>query len=228
MLAIGLQTAQFLCQVLFVVMVVGVAVVVVGMMPVNNDFEPTPNGVEVLFISDPLHAGIMVPIEHDVMDWREHFPVRCFAGDTAHATHVLFGWGDRAFCIETPTWADMKFSTTLRALFWPTDSSLRVSLLQPDDSPYQARAVSISADQYRRLTDYISASFLRDAAGQTFVQIPGAAHGRNDAFFESRDTYQAANNCNNWIGGAMKHCGIRTAWYTPLPKSMFAYLPQDR
>jgi hypothetical protein len=31
--------------------------------------------------------------------------------------------------------------------------------------------------------------------------------------------------CNCWVGEAMRSAGIRTAWFTPLPKTVFLYLP---
>ena len=64
-------------------------------IPVNNDFEPMPDGVEIFFTSSAIHADIVMPIE-TAIDWRDHFPAECFVGDVRGATHVTVGLGDRA------------------------------------------------------------------------------------------------------------------------------------
>ena len=70
----------------FVAVVLYLAVILLGLIPVNNDFEPTPEGIEVFFISSAIHADVVLPVETDTIDWRAHFPADCFSDDTAGAT----------------------------------------------------------------------------------------------------------------------------------------------
>ena len=199
-------------------------IVIVGLIPVNNNFEPTQNGVEIFVISNPVHADVVLPINTETVNWREHFPAKCFSGDNRNATHVAIGWGDKGFFIETPTWADLRVSTAAHALLLPSDTCMHVSLTRAEHLGDNSRSVTISAEQYERLIAFINASFQHNSADE-IIQINDAAYGSNDAFFEALGTYHCVNTCNSWIGRAMRSAGIRTPWLTPLPKTVFLYLP---
>jgi len=201
------------------------AIIIVGLIPVNNDFEPPENGVEIFVISNPVHADIVLPINTDGINWHDRFPESCFSGDNRDATHIAIGWGDKGFFIETPTWADLRVATAAHALLWPSDSCMHVSMTRPEHLGENSRSVTVSAEQYKRLIAFINSSFRRNAENE-FIQIDDAAYGSNDAFFEARGTYHCVNTCNSWIGRAMKSAGIRTPWLTPLPKTVFLYLPE--
>ena len=121
-----------------------VAIVLVGLIPVNNDFESTPDGIEILLVSSAIHADIVLPIKTEAIDWRERFPAECFVGDTSGATHVAIGWGDKGFFIDTPTWADLRFSTAANALLWPSGTCMHVSLTNAEYLGDGARSVKIS------------------------------------------------------------------------------------
>lgn len=198
--------------------------VVVGLIPVNNDFRPTPDGVEVLFISNDVHADVLVPIRTDVVDWSEVFPPGAVSADVSRATHVAIGWGDKGFYIGTPTWADLRLSKVGNALFLPSSTCLHV--MYADAELYRAggRSVRISREQYARLAEYIRSSIRPGPDGRAMA-IPGAAYGFDDAFFEARGSYHVFNTCNCWIGRGMQAAGIRTGLFTPLPRTVLWWLP---
>ena len=94
----------------------------------------------------------------------------------------------------------------------------------------------VTPSEYQRLllVKYISydgtdAMFVFDepSLGLSKVQIKDGAYGQNDAFFMAHGNYHCLNTCNSWVGGAMKSGGMRTGWLTPMPKSMFLYLPEQ-
>lgn len=201
-------------------------IILVGLIPVNNDFQPADDGVEILVTSNPVHADLILPIATDAIDWREEFPAEAFSGDTGGATHVAIGWGDKGFFIHTPTWADLRFSTTTHALLWPSDSCLHVAMTREEYFDASARSVKITDAQYAELVGHINASFRLDDSGNR-IPIPGVSYHESDAFYEAHGTYHALNTCNSWGGRAMRAAGIRTAWLTPLPKTVFLYLPDS-
>lgn len=201
-------------------------VVVVGLIPVNNDFIPAQEGIKIYVTSNPVHADVVVPIQTDVIDWRQEFPVGCFSGDTRGATHMAFGWGDKGFFIRTPTWSDLKMSTAANALLVPSDTCMHVVCTNERAIKKSSRAVSISRDQYKRLVDFIHASFRVDEHGKP-QQIQGARYGDNDAFFESFGNYHCLNTCNSWVGRSLRTSGVRIAWLTPMPKSVYLLLPDE-
>ena len=199
--------------------------VVIGLIPVNNDFEPSSDGIEIFIISNPVHADLVMPLHTEITDWSVHFPADCFSGNTFGATHVAIGWGDRGFYIETPTWADLRVSTTVKALFWPSKTCMHVTLTSTDYLGEDSRSVFISREQYGQLVDFVNSSFRINEHGDK-IQISDEAYGYNGAFFEALGTYHCVNTCNYWVGMAMQAAGIRTGWLTPLPKTVFLYLPE--
>ena len=200
-----------------------VIVVLIGLIPVNNDFQPADDGIEILLTSNAVHADIILPIRTDVIDWREEFPAHCFSGNVENATHVAIGWGDKGFYIDTPRWSDLRASTVAKALFWPTGSCLHVSFTMRDLP--NARTVRITPEQYANLVHFIKKSMRSSERPETTL-IRGAAYLWYDAFFEAKGRYHCFNTCNCWTGRAMQAAGIRTGWFTPLPKTVFLYLPE--
>lgn len=202
------------------------ATLLAGLIPVNNGFRPDPDGVEILVMSSAVHADIVVPIRNAQRDWSSDFPQELFSGDTGGATHIAFGWGDRGFFLETPTWADMKLTTALHALFWPSRTCMQVTRTSLGRWLPFGQTIRISPDQYKRLIAFIDAGFQRDGAGR-LVPITGRSYGPDDAFFEATGSYHCFNTCNSWVGRALKSAGVRVGWSTPLPKTVFIWLPEN-
>lgn len=202
-------------------------VALVGMIPVNNGFVPTPDGVEILVTSTEVHADVVMPVRHQVIDWREHLPPSCFSGDVSKAAFVAAGWGNKKFYVGTPSWDDVKVSTVAEALLTPSEACMHVEYWDARDVPETARRVRISAEQYQRLAAFVRGTFRTGDDGR-FVEIKGAAYGRYDAFFEAHGAYHCFNTCNCWAGRAVREAGLRAGWFTPLPKTPLYYLPEAR
>jgi uncharacterized protein (TIGR02117 family) len=198
--------------------------VLIGFWPVNNNFRPPADGVTIYVISNAVHADLVVPLNAAGVNWREFWPDSVFRENTDWATHAAIGWGDRGFYLHTPTWKELRVSTALYALFWPSPSCMHVDLCLPEELPSTARRVIIAPDQYAALVQYIRQSFVVDEHGRP-APISGEAYGPADAFFEAHGAYTAINTCNAWLGRALRQAGVRTGWYTPWPKSVQLYLP---
>ena len=102
------------CQLFLLLLALYLLVALVGLIPVNNDFEPMTDGVEIMVTSTAIHADLVLPIRNEIVDWTQHLPPSDFAGDVSGATYVAFGWGNKEFYVDTPTWADVKAGTVLR------------------------------------------------------------------------------------------------------------------
>lgn len=200
-----------------------VAIILIGLIPVNNDFQPAPDGVEIYVTSNPVHAEIVLPIQSTVIDWRNEFSADSFPSDTSWATHVAVGWGDRGFFLKTPTWADFKVSVAANALFLPSETCLHVTMKGTVVTGANTRAVRISNQQYAQLVGYIKDAFRRDT-GDGLLHVNGEHYSSNDAFFEAEGTYHFLNTCNSWVGRGLQATGVRIGWLTPLPKTVFWYL----
>jgi len=196
------------------------------MVPVNNNFVSTPNGIQIGVSSNAVHAELVMPINEAGINWNDLLPADAFPSALETATHVTIGWGDRGFFLQTPTWNDLKLSTASNALLLPSETCLHVTKRHGIQSTPSERSVRLSPEQYRKLAKWIQRAFQKDKAGHV-VAIAGEHYDYRDAFFEAHGTYHAFNTCNSWVGQGLQEAGVRVGWLTPLPKSVFAWLPDE-
>ena len=201
------------------------AFVGVGLIPVNNGFEPDPDGIDIVIASTAVHADFVVPARNEIIDWFEVFHPEDFAAGGPWVTHLGVGWGERTFYLETPTWDDVRASVIASALLLPSRSCLHVDLRSDLDEELGVR-VRISKAQYRKLVDCILETVQRTEMGRA-RHIEGSNYSEFDAFYEAHGQYHCFNTCNSWIGWCLKQAGVRTTLFSPLPATMTWYLPES-
>ena len=211
----------------FVVMLLGyAAIILVGLIPTNNDFVQPETGVEVTIVSNPVHADIVVPIRNDTFDWTTVIDFNQFPGDTDDATHIAFGWGDKGFYINTPEWADLRASTVANALLTASPCCMHVQLMRFSKPPIDSAQVTISESQYKVLVDCIVGSFISESREYP-TPIPDAAYNTWDQFYDAEGNYHLFNTCNSWVGNCLRETGVRTPLFSPLPGSPTLYFPES-
>ncbi|HEX8486716.1 TIGR02117 family protein [Sphingomonas sp.] len=188
-----------------------------GAIPANRDWRPPARGVTVYVESNGVHTGIVVPKLAAGIDWRPRVP----AGDLAdpryaRLDHVAFGWGERAFYLETATWADVKARTILAAAIGSDATLVHVEHLPRPTPGTDFRAIVLRPEEYRALAAYIAATFR-----------PGGTrhrgYGRSDVFYEARGRYDAVRTCNAWTGDALRRAGLRVGAWTPFPVTVLRW-----
>lgn len=194
--------------------------------PAHAGFEETPGGVPVYVYSNGEHADIVLPAQHAGMDWKKIVsPGDVSKPDSAFAWMAI-GWGDKGFYLNTPTWADLKASTALKAAFWMSSSAMHVTWRKNAPVPgAKCRRVLVSEEQYKRLCAYINNTFDHDASGKT-MYIKATTYGYTDAFYEAKGCYNLFKTCNVWAGNALRDAGINTGIWTPLDESVFYFFPE--
>jgi uncharacterized protein (TIGR02117 family) len=197
-----------------------------GLLPVNREWKPTPpeaGGVTVWLRTNGVHAELVLPAEHPY-DWRAELPPAEVV-DAARLARppalewIAFGWGDRAFFIQTRTWDDLRTGTAASALLGLGPAAMYVDYIaRPQD--YRAQRIDLSAAQYERLVAGLRAGFARDAAGRP-VRIDDPGYFDSDAFYEGTGRYTAWLTCNEWIRRVLAGAGVRTAAWAPFDKALF-------
>ena len=144
-------------------------------------------------------------------------PYEAFGG----RLYVAFGWGNRAFYLETPQWRDMKVATAFKAVAGLGDTVIHATFLpQPRATPNSV-AIDVSADEYRALAASIVASLQTDSPGRAQV-IVGRAYGDNDAFYAAHGSYSLFNTCNSWTNHRLKAAGLKHIFWTPFAHTLVA------
>jgi uncharacterized protein (TIGR02117 family) len=185
-----------------------------GAMPVNRGWRPPAQGVRIFVESNGVHTGIVVPKVAAGIDWRDLARPEHLA-DPRYARHpyLSFGWGDRAFYLETATWADVKPATVLAAATGSGDTLVHLDHLPALRVGPDVRSLVLRPEEYRRL-----AAFIRATVADRPARHPG--YGPYDAFYEARGRYSARRTCNAWTGEALAAAGVRVGWWTPFPETV--------
>lgn len=218
--------ARLIAGLVLLVMGYATAGLIGGAIPSNAGWTPPPAGVRIFVESNGVHTGIVVPVVAAGVDWRDLVRPGDIA-DPRYAAYpyLSFGWGERTFYLETPTWADVRVTTVLAAAIGSSRTLVHVDHLPeplPDSAPADdVRAITLRPEEYRRLAAFIRASF-RIGRG-------GPAHRRGydvyDAFYDARGRYSAVATCNAWTGDALRHAGVRIGAWTPFPVTVLGWFP---
>ena len=178
--------------------------------------------VDIYILTNGVHTDIVVPLKTEQIDWGKEVKFENTISKDTNAKLVAFGWGDKGFYLNTPTWADLKFSTAFKAAFALSTSAVHATFHQQLVESSSCKKISISKEQYARLITYIQNSFQRGANGHTINIKTNANYGETDAFYEAKRRYNLFYTCNTWANNALKACGQRACLWTPMDKPIFA------
>lgn len=154
------------------------------------------------------------------IDWRSIVSPSHLADPRYAGTHYSFGWGERRFYLNTPTWADLDIATVVRATIGSDTTLIHVDhVVDPFPAP-DRRAVRLTPEQYRRLTAFIRSTFTLTPDGRA-APIPG--YGPADIFYEAHGRYDAFRTCNAWVGDALRAAGVRVGAWTPFSASVMMW-----
>jgi uncharacterized protein (TIGR02117 family) len=197
------------------------AAVGLGLLPANREAAPVADGVEIAFTSNGFHVDVILPMTAAGVDWTQWCPPDAFGG--VPAGHLAFGWGDRAFYLETPRYADIRPLTALHAVLWSPDTVLHVTYVDDPNRLAGLRRITVAPETYRRLAAYIAAGFRRDADGRPMLR-PERGYGARDAFYAAVGTYSPFRTCNEWLAEGLRQAGIRTGWWAPFAFGVTVHL----
>ena len=174
-------------------------------------------------MSNGVHTDLVLPIKNKYQDWSKQVPFTHTLSQDSVVNFMAFGWGDKGFYLDTPTWADLKMSTALNAMFSLGSSAMHVTPYQTMNENESCKKVTISAAAYQKLVQYIQASFWSAQDGQ-FQNITGHHYHHYDSFYHARGSYSLFKTCNTWANQGLKHCGVKTSVWTPFDKGIFYHL----
>jgi uncharacterized protein (TIGR02117 family) len=184
-----------------------------GAIPRNAGWREPAQGVTIYVASNGWHTGLILPTRVAGVDWSplvrpEHLRDPRYAG-----RWLWFGWGDRDFYLNTPTWAEVRPQTVARAAVGSGDTLVHVDhLLVPFED---GRPVRLTQDQYRRLAARIRSAF---ASGRP---IPG--YDVADVFYPAHGHYDLFRTCNWWTGRLLAQAGVRVGAWTPFSATVMQW-----
>ena len=188
-------------------------------IPRNSGWQESADGIEIFVGSNGVHTEIAMPIANEVIDWRGHFSPGDVTLPRTDYTHVAVGWGEKAFFLETPTWADVKVGTVANAMTGG-DGVLHVAWYVRPAPSDDFRPLRISRAEYRVLAERIAAQLAPRDSRKTY---PG--YSTYDVFYDAVGTYHIGNTCNQWSSDRLAEAGIETGWWTPMTGGVMKWVP---
>ncbi|WEK69860.1 MAG: TIGR02117 family protein [Candidatus Chryseobacterium colombiense] len=179
--------------------------------------------IPVYIYTNGVHTDIVMPVKNDLQDWSLKLPFNNIRSKKTDYNYIGVGWGDKGFYLDTPTWADLKFSTAFKAAFWLSESAMHCTYYREMKEGEDCKKIMISRSQYQKLVQFVENKFDQDQNGK-FILIPtNAMYGDNDAFYDAKGTYSFLYTCNTWANDALKAAEQKAAFWTPSDYGIFLH-----
>ncbi|MCG7656741.1 TIGR02117 family protein [Wielerella bovis] len=218
LMGIGVAILAFLAAYLF-------AAWSLGQWRVNREQpDASHQTIAVYIVSNGAHTDIVMPMETAQWRWRDWVSETDTKQAQFIAQWVSIGWGDKGFYLETPTWADLKASTAIKAISGFNQTALHVSFqaAEPDEQDARVAKIMLSPEQYQRLSQHISHYFVRQNGKS--IAIKNVAYTDLDTFYEAHGRYHAFMTCNTWTNLQLKNSGAPALMWTPFAQSLLQAL----
>jgi len=180
------------------------AALIGGAIPVNSGWRQSETGVRIFLVDNGVHTDLALPAEALARLVRA---TDLRVPGHANAGHVLVGWGDRDFYLNTPSWWELNPLRAASALVGAGKTVVHVSHIPEPRAGARVRALILRPEEYARLVAYVRATLTDGPA------VSG--YGPNDAFYPARGGYSAIRTCNQWTANALKAAGIKIGVWTP-------------
>jgi uncharacterized protein (TIGR02117 family) len=177
-------------------------------IPANDDWREPDGGITIYVQTNGVHTGVVVPANAAGVDWSKRIHPGDAPGWSTTPRWLAFGWGDRDFYLNTPTWAEFSLLRGLKAVTGQGSTLVHVDLLEDVRPRETVRPLRITPEQYHRLAAFIDATF---ADRREVIR----GYGPSDVFYGARGHYSAFRTCNVWTSEALRAAGIRTAQWSP-------------
>jgi uncharacterized protein (TIGR02117 family) len=201
----------------------GIIVTLMSYVSVNNDkIASNEPKIDIFILSNGVHTDIVVPIKTDTFDWSKQIQFEHTKSKDSTAKYLAMGWGDRGFYLETPTWADLKASTALKAVTGFSSSALHTTFYKSMKEDAYCKKIQISTRDYQNLVVFINDSFEK-RSGDNIKIVTDAVYGKNDIFYEAKGSYSLFYTCNSWANQALKAANQKAALHTLTDTGIFRH-----
>lgn len=220
MLLIIIKIIGFIIGVVFLYIILGL---LIPYIPVNAEKTDEPKTIELYILTNGVHTDLVVPVKTKYVDWSEKLPFENTKGKQTDFNYISFGWGDKGFYLDTPTWAQLKPSTAFKAAFWLGESAMHCTYYKKMQLGDDCKKMMITEQQYQNLIKFIDDRFDKDVSGKYILIKTDAVYGKDDAFYDAKGSYNFTYTCNTWANNGLKAAGQKAALWTPTDFGIFQH-----
>lgn len=140
-----------------------------------------------------------------------------------HTTHVAFGWGERNFYLETPTWGDLTLANGAKAVLMNSKALMHVRSYHRVSENW--KEVHLYEAALAKLLTFVKQSFEEPPAG-VWQKISSEGYPKEDYFYAATGRYNAINTCNVWLNNALKAAEVKTSLWSPFKYGILYHLEE--
>ena len=195
-----LKVIGFLLGAVFLYVILGL---LIPYIPVRAEKTDDAKIIELYILTNGVHTDLVVPVKSKYIDWSSKLPFENTKGQKTDFDYISFGWGDKGFYLDTPTWAELKFSTAFKAAFWLSDSAMHCTYYKQMKVGDDCKKMMLTEKQYQQLIHFIDSKFDKDASGKYILIKTDAVYGNDDAFYDAKGSYNFTYTCNTWANNGL-------------------------
>ena len=197
-------------------------VTLLSFVSVNEDLVENQQEIPIYILTNGVHTDIVLPIKNEHHDCSSQLKFEHTKSKDTTYQYVALGWGDKGFYLETPTWADLKASTAVKAASGLSSSAMHVTFYKNLKESKSCRKIQISLENYKKLIAFINESF-QTKSGKFLKIETNAVYGKHDVFYEANGSYSLFYTCNSWANQALKSANQKAALWTISDSGIFRH-----
>jgi uncharacterized protein (TIGR02117 family) len=197
-------------------------VTLLSFVSVNDGLVKSRKEIPIYILTNGVHTDVVLPLKSEHYDWTNQLKTEHTKAKDTTMNYVALGWGDKGFYLETPTWADLKASTALKAASGLSSSAMHVTFYKEMKESKSCKKLQISSDNYKKLILFINESF-QTKSGEFLKIETEAVYGKHDVFYEANGSYSLFYTCNSWANQALKAANQKAALWTISDSGIFRH-----
>ena len=197
-------------------------VTLLSFLSVNEDLVENQQEIPIYILTNGVHTDIVLPIKNEYHDWTSQLKFEHTKSKDTTYQYVALGWGDKGFYLETPTWADLKASTAVKAATGLSSSAMHVTFYKNLKENKSCKKIQISLENYKKMIAFINESF-QTKSGEFLKIETDAVYGKHDLFYEANGSYSLFYTCNSWANQALKAANQKAALWTISDSGIFRH-----
>ena len=190
--------------------------------PTDSYKHDSDSSYSVYVISNGVHTSFLVP-RKTCFSWDKTLDYSLFRNPHFH--FLIFGWGEREFYRNTPTWDEFNSMDGVRALFFSEASAMHVSVKGFTKVPSDAVELKLSEKRCKTLMGYLNSSFELDKNFQAKSMFKG--YGVDDHFFHSPLHYSLFQTCNTWTAVGLREIDAPTPLWSATAGAVMYHLEKE-
>lgn len=169
-----------------------------------NENQPKNTSKKIYLNTNGVHLSVVLPVNYltEKLKANLHIP--------SQKKYARFGWANKDFYMNVPTWNDFKFKYALGALFLDTPTLIEISYYKTKKNKWVT--IPITEKQLQKLNTYIANSFKLDD-NQSKIIISQHIFP-NYYLYTANQSYSPTKTCNTWVNIGFKESGLKASWWT--------------